>query len=86
MTRNQINAELNNLYADRVMLDVMSEEQACKHFNVDCKREAEEAIENDIAYYECELSKLSEEDNDEYWSNNGFASEADYNRYRYGLW
>lgn len=84
MTLNQINTELNSLYADKAMLFEMNEVQACNWFNVDCKREAEEVIEDDIAHYESLLTQKLDEEESDYWSDNGFAGEADYNHWRYG--
>ena len=84
MTLNQINTELNSLYADKAMLFTMNEAQICKQFNVDCKREAEQVIDDDIAYYESLLAQKMDEEESDYWSDNGFANESDYNHWRYG--
>ena len=85
MTRYEIEQELNRLYRDLDTTYNSDEETACLLFNADSKAEAIQAIVDEIDFHEDWLKELDEENNVyDLWDDHGFASEADYNHWRYG--
>ena len=65
MTRCEIEQGLNALYRDLDHVQNMDEETACRVYNVDCKADIIEVIEEEIDIYEAILSGPdTDEDND----------------------
>ena len=85
MTRYEIEQELDELYKDLNTAYNSDEETACLLFNTDTKAEAIQAITDEIDCHEDWLKAMDEEDvTYDLWDDHGFASEADYARWRYG--
>ena len=61
MDRIQLQQGLNALYRDLENVRSMSEEEVCKTYNADSKREILEVIEEEIATYESLLSPEHQE-------------------------
>ena len=64
MTRYEIEQGLDALYRDLNNVQNMDEETACKVYNVDCKADIIEVIEEEIDTYEAILKPDTGEDND----------------------
>lgn len=85
MTRYEIEQELDELYKDLNTAYNSDEETACLLFNTDTKAEAIQAITDEIDCHEDWLKAMDEEEEPyDLWDDHGFASEADYNHWRYG--
>lgn len=84
MARYEIEQELDRLYRDLDLAYNSDEETACLLFNVDEKREAIQAITDEIDCYEGWLKEMGEEEHYDLWDDHGFACEADYVNWRYG--
>ena len=85
MTRYEIEQELDKLYIDLDLAYNSDEDTACRLFNVDEKAEAIQAITDEIDCHEDWLKAMDEEEEPyDLWDDHGFASEADYARWRYG--
>ena len=79
----EISNRLDELERELEEVKAMSEREVCENFNVDSKYEYIAILEEEITAlerYQCEY------DDDDYdmWDDHGFASEADYIKWRYG--
>lgn len=76
----ELNAELDDIYA-------MSEEAACECYNVECKTEVIELMNDKIQWKNDELEKLEpdvvDEDEDDGWWHPAFRSEASFWAYKF---
>lgn len=63
MTRYEIDNELTSLYQELDIVKSMDEATASRCYNVDYKKEAVEAIEEEIDTYECAMAELDEYEN-----------------------
>lgn len=85
MTRYEIEQELDSLYRDLDLAYNSDEETACLMFNVDEKKDAIQAITDEIDCHEDWLKAMDEEEDPyDLWDDHGFANEADYVNWRYG--
>ena len=85
MTRYEIEQELDELYKDLNTAYNSDEETACLLFNTDTKAEAIQVITDEIDCREDWLKAMDEEEEPyDLWDDHGFASEANYARWRYG--
>lgn len=58
MTRYEIDNKLTSLYHELETVKSMDEATACRCYNVDCKKEAVDSIEEEIDTYECAMAEF----------------------------
>lgn len=74
--------EIERLYDELEEVKQMTENEVCEKFNVDSRTEYIAILEEEITAlenFQCEY-----DDDYDVWDDHGFASEADYVRWRYG--
>lgn len=62
MTSHFCTYKLSQLRSERTIIFLMTESEICDTYNVDQRSEAVQLIDEEIAYFESELSDLIEED------------------------
>lgn len=83
MRTTEISDHLDELERELEEVKRMTEKEACDTYMVNSKSEAIAIIEEEITAYERYQCEYDDEDYD-MWDDHGFASEADYIRWRYG--
>ena len=74
--------EIERLYDELEEVKQMTENEVCEKFNVDSRTEYIAILEEEITAlenFQCEY-----DDDYDVWDDHGFASEADYVRWRFG--
>lgn len=82
MRATEVSNRLDELERELEEVKAMSEREACEKFNVDSRTEYIAILEEEITAlenFQCEY-----DDDYDVWDDHGFASEADYNHWRYG--
>ena len=79
----EISDILYDLNRDLEEVNGMTEKEVCITYNSDSKQEMIDALKDEIKCYEQFKEEALQDEQPIGWIDEGFANEADYNRYRY---